>query len=293
MTIPPADASLPFVASPSTADADAMLAAFVSVGGKHFDVTHTNLAGEKRGFRCNRTAAEVRQSMPHLVASSVGRQNNVIVRPRVAGATCIQLDDLNEEKLERIRPAAFLTLETSPGNFQAWVAIKDCPLGITARLRKGTGADLNASGATRVAGTHNFKLKYAPHFPVVVIESIRTGHYVTLAALEAWAVLAPEASPLLSAPSPAPHSGRQASKWPSYEQCLQNAPAGPSGHPQRTSVDFIWCKIATSWGHSPEAAANRLMQESTKAQENGAEYALKTAQRAAWAAAQRVRQMKP
>ena len=151
MTMPPADASLPFVASPSAAQADAMLAAFISIGAEHFDVTHTNLSSEKRGLRCNRTATEVRQSMPHLVAASIGRQNNVIVRPRVTAATCIQLDDLDAGKLQAIRPAAFLILETSPGNFQAWVAIKDCPLGITARLRKGTGADLNASGATRVA----------------------------------------------------------------------------------------------------------------------------------------------
>ena len=141
-------------------------------------------------------------------------------------------------------------------------------------------------------GTHNFKEKYAPRFPVVIVKSIRTGHYVTIADLGRLAVLAPEAARIQAVPSPAPRGGRQASKWPSYEQCLENAPAGPSGHPQRTSVDFVWCKIATSWGHSPEATANRLMQESTKAQENGLEYALKTAQRAAWAAAQRKPQMK-
>jgi RepB DNA-primase from phage plasmid len=55
----------------------------------------------------------------------------------------------------------FLTIETSPGNFPAWLALpgmedKD----FARRLRKGTGADTTASGATRVAGSVNFKDKY-------------------------------------------------------------------------------------------------------------------------------------
>ena len=57
----------------------------------------------------------------------------------------------------------FLALETSPGNFQAWLALhgvedKD----FARRVRKGTGADATASGATRVAGSVNFKDKYDP-----------------------------------------------------------------------------------------------------------------------------------
>jgi RepB DNA-primase from phage plasmid len=62
-------------------------------------------------------------------------------------------------------------LETSPGNYQAWVAI---PAGqsnqdFARRLRKGTGADETASGATRVAGSLNFQEKYAPDLPAVQI----------------------------------------------------------------------------------------------------------------------------
>ena len=82
--------------------------------------------------------------------------------------TFIQLDDLKADQLPRVAPAVFLTLETSPGNFQAWLALpgsedKD----FARRLRKGTGADATASGATRVAGSLNFKDKYAPDFPRV------------------------------------------------------------------------------------------------------------------------------
>ena len=43
------------------------------------------------------------------------------------------------------------------------------------RVRKGTGADATASGATRVAGSLNFKDKYAPDFPRVTIREARPG----------------------------------------------------------------------------------------------------------------------
>jgi hypothetical protein len=291
MTSPPADASIRGL------QAVAMIELFASVGATAFDITHTNIDSEKRGFRGNRSVAEVRESMPPLIASADRRQNNVIVRPRMEGATCIQLDDLDREKARTVAPAAFLILETSPGSFQAWVSVRDAAPGITARLRKGAGADLHASGATRVAGSQNFKRKYAPQFPIVRMAGTRRGHVVTVAELEALNILAPESAPveIVGPGANVRTDGRAARSWPSYQMCLERAPESQSrpGHPRESVADFTWCKIATSWGHSPEATAARLMQESAKAQENGPEYALQTAQRAAWAAAQRNRQMKP
>ena len=185
-------------------------------------------------------------------------------------------------------------IETSPGSYQAWVAVKDAPMGTTTRLRQGTGADLNASGATRVAGTRNFKAKYAPEFPTVLITEQKAGHIVSVAELEQMGVLAPakpQAQPIRIADGAGP---ARTHKWPSYAKCLEGAPQGENGNPKRTSVDFTWCKIAASWGHPVEATAARLMEESTKAQENGERYAMETAQRAAWAARQRNnRQMQP
>ena len=287
MTIPPA------VASNRTAQAVAMIDLFASIGATHFDITHTHLSGEKRGFRANRPLAEVRQSMPPLIASADRRQNNVIIRPRVQGATCIQLDDLDRDKAATVSPAAFLILETSPGSYQAWVAVKDAPPGTATRLRKGAGADLTASGATRVAGSLNFKERYAPDFPTVRMAGTRRGHIVSIADLEALHVLAPEPEPEPIQPGQAVRTGREARTWPSYQMCLERAPESHSrpGQPRESIADFTWCKIATSWGHSVEATAARLMRESSKAQENGEEYARKTAERAAWAAARRNRQM--
>lgn len=45
--------------------------------------------------------------------------------------------------------------------------------------------------------------------------------------------------------------------------------------------------MAIDWGHGVEDTARRLMEESTKAQENGEAYALQTATRAAAAVARR------
>ncbi len=293
MTMPPADASS------RAAQAVAMVNLFASIGATHFDITHTHLSGEKRGYRSKRDLAEVRESMPPLIAAADRRQNNVIIRPRVQGATCIQLDDLDQGKAKAVAPAAFLILETSPGNYQAWVAVKDARPGITSRLRKGAGADQSASGATRIAGSQNFKAKYAPDFPTVRMAGTKRGHIVTVAELEALKVLAPEPEQqpgqAIGPRDAVRPDGRTARKWPSYQMCLERAPDSESrpGEHRGSIADFTWAKIATSWGHSVEATAAKLMQESDKAQENGEAYALQTVKRAAWAAARRNRGMQP
>lgn len=271
--------------------AQTMVAVFVSVGATAFDITHTNLAGEKRGFRPAQTLEQTRESIPYLVPSAARRQNNVIVRPRSSSSTLVQLDDLPPENLPRIASAAFLTLKTSREGVQAWVAIKDAPAGFAARLKEGLGADREASGAVRLAGTQNFKAKYAPDFPVVTITAAQPGQVVTVDELERLGVLAPKKPEPPAMPFVASGAGRRTSKWPDYQRCLAGAPVGSSGSPKRTSADFTWCKIALSWGHSIDDTAAQLLQVSGKAQENGQAYALQTAQHAEHAA--RVRNARP
>jgi hypothetical protein len=58
------------------------------------------------------------------------------------------------------------------------------------RLRKGTRADLTASGATRVAGTENYKRKYEPQFPTVAIRDTPPGRVMTLSQLESFGLVA-------------------------------------------------------------------------------------------------------
>jgi len=125
--------------------------------------------------------------MPDLLESAVQCQHNLIVRPKHAMAALVQLDDLPGTMLERLKAAAFLILTTSAGNQQAWVAVRNCAVDFAARLRQGSGADPSASGATRVAGSVNFKRKYAPDFPTVNLLEATPKRTVTPAELEALA----------------------------------------------------------------------------------------------------------
>jgi hypothetical protein len=155
-----------------------MLDTFASVGATRFDLTHIDIEGEKRGFRPQQSIQQLNNSLPKLFPGATARQNNIIVRPYGDNVQLIQLDDLKSEALTRVRDVAFLILQTSPGNHQAWVAVSDLKTAeetkeFARRLRKGAGADPSASGATRIAGTVNYKPKYEPDFPrVKIIDSV-------------------------------------------------------------------------------------------------------------------------
>jgi hypothetical protein len=261
------------------AEAQRMLDLFASFGVEHFNITHIHLDGEKRGFRANRSLQEVKTSMPYLLDSAPRRQNSVIIRPHQPPAdVLVQLDDLTDEQYERVRPAAFLMLRTSPKGKQAWVCIEGTDKDIARRLRKGTGADPSASASVRIAGSLNYKPDYAPEFPIITMEESRPGHKMTKAQLESMGLLAPEEpKPDLSALRCSDTKERRG--WPDYARCLEESTARDR---KRTSADFTFCCIAIDlYRHSPEATAAKLMEVSTKAQENGRDYASGQAQRAA------------
>ncbi len=255
-----------------------MLDLFGSFGVEHFNITHIHLDGEKRGFRAKRSLQEVKTSMPYLLDSAPRRQNSVIIRPHQPPAdVLVQLDDLADEQYERVRPAAFLMLRTSPKGRQAWVCIEGADKDIARRLRKGTGADPSASTSVRIAGSLNYKPDYAPDFPVVTIEEARPGYKATKEQLESMGLLAPEEiKPVLP---PRCSDNREREGWPDWERCLEEALARGK---KRTSADFTFACIARDiYRKSPEAIADKLMELSTKAQENGYMYALGQATRAA------------
>jgi RepB DNA-primase from phage plasmid len=268
-----------------------MLNAFASVGVKSFDVTFTDIDGKKPGlggFLPNRHINGLRPTLGHMLQLAVMRQQNIILRPRKSErAELIQLDDLNEDTARHVAPYSFMTLCTSPGNFQAWVAVADANPDFARRLRKGAGADPSASGATRISGSVNFKAKYAPTFPLVEITESREGNIVTRDALERAGLVAPPEQPKEPIRVSPTYTGPR--KWPSYTRCVANAPPvhGGDHRPDISKADFTWCMTAIDWGWSIEATAARLMEESAKAQENGEHYALTTAQNAAGAIARR------
>src|ERR1700735_5527992 len=124
--------------------ANRRLEAFASVGANHFDVTFLDIDGAKRGFRKAQSASQLRSSLPKLFPGLTERQNSLVIRPVNQFAApgkeiaLIQLDDLDFEALERLRRFSFLTLATSPGNHQAWIALSGAAdKNISRRLRKG------------------------------------------------------------------------------------------------------------------------------------------------------------
>jgi len=265
-----------------------LLEAFASVGVEAFDVTKTDVDGNKRGFLPARGLGELRRRMAEELADTTRHQVNFIVRPRPGPrAEMIQLDDLAADQVVPIERQAFMVLETSPGNFQAWVAVKDAPADFGRRLRKGTGADPSASGATRIAGSRNFKAKYAPAFPLVTLTHTAPGRITTPAELETAGLVAPIEAPKQPPPRVSRPSAERR-RWPSYARCIQNAPPVHQGdRPDVSRADFVWCMTAIDWGWSIEATAARLLEESPKAGENGPNYARMTAEHAAAAVARR------
>src|SRR4051794_10550042 len=101
---------------------------------------------------------DLRQALPGMLDAATKCERNVIVRSHGTNRAFIQLDDLKTDQFTLLAPAVFLALETSPGNFQAWVAlVSPEDRDFASRLRKSTRADATASGATRDAGCLNFK----------------------------------------------------------------------------------------------------------------------------------------
>src|SRR5258708_5542452 len=188
---------------------------------------------------------------------------------------------------------------SSPGNHEAWVAGSGRPTQEEAkdfarRLRKGAGADHSASGATRVAGTTNYKRKYEPDFPTVRIGATAPGRIVTKEQLEAMGLVAapePEVSTSsFTTRTTRSRSGQQSATrvkvWPDYARSLAGAPRNHGGTgPDRSMADFTWCMTAIDWGRSIEDTAAKLPEVSERARERVARkdqgYPLISAQNAA------------
>jgi DNA invertase Pin-like site-specific DNA recombinase len=261
-----------------------MLDTFSSVGARRFDVTFLNIDGEKRGFRAHQTVMQISNSLPMLSPGLTERQNSIVVRPHADDVDLVQLDDLDAAALNRVVPAAFLTLCTSPGNHQAWVAVSGLihAKDFARRLRKGTGADMSASGATRLAGTVNYKQKYAPSFPTVTLLSAFPGRIVSPERLNELGLVAAQEPAKAAYAAPLRASGNRS--WPDYTRCVANAPLNQSKTgPDISRADFFFSLMASQRGWSTEEIATRLMELSSKAHENGPEYTRVTAENAAQA----------
>jgi hypothetical protein len=279
-----------------------MLDAFAAVGAAKFDVFLMDIHENPRGHEIV-TLDALRRSVAMRLEAATRRKLNLIVHPRSATALLVQLDDTKDSSLW---PHAFMRLETSPGNYQYWLAVSDGPKdGESAaekeaakifryRMKRGTGADKFASGSVRLAGSLNIKPKYAPDFPVVKVSQVEAGRTTTVAGLDAAKLIGPpppvtaagSVPPTVERPKPRTDAPRY---WPDYERALRGAPLKSDGTHDRSLADFMYALLSARQGWNENEIAYKLLEVSSKAQEryrrnNNDRYAQLTARKAVNAA---------
>jgi hypothetical protein len=297
---------------PDAAEARRMLDICASVGATAVDVTWTTSANEPRRYDEDVGLADFGRSLPGILDTATRQRRNVIIRPHGPGVTLLQLDDLTTashqiaispmgglafgtRKLTELAAESFGILETSPGSFQAWLAFQGrLDKDYARRVRKGTGADTGASGATRIPGSFNFKAAYAPEktgrptYPLVTIRAAQPERMTTAAKLQELGLVAPEEH---FTPLPSSHfEADRLRQWPDYQYNLDRASPKQTGDGLDLSgVDFVWCMTASTWGFDVKDIADELMivSEHARHPSNGINYARRTAERAAGAVERR------
>ena len=271
---------------PDHSEAQRMLDVCASVGARAVDLTLTTAAGEKDWFRRNLPLAELGRMLPAMLDDATAKKRNVIIRPHGPETSLLQLDDLKAHQLPAV---AFVTLETSPGNYQAWLALpgrldKD----LARRIRKGAGADIGASGATRIPGSFNFKPDHAPEktgrpaYPRVTITAAHPQLKTTADELERLGLVAAKEN--FAPITPARFEAANLRQWPDYQYNLDRARPNKTGDGLDLSgVDFVWCMTAATWGFDVNDTAEKLLELSAHARlpGNGKDYARRTAANAA------------
>jgi hypothetical protein len=243
------------------------LEAFESVGASVFQAV---LKDDRTGDVAEVThdASSLRKHLGDYLARNAAGRESLIIRPR--GAPLIQVDDLDAATLARLQPFAFLTIETSPGSYQAWIALHsgDAPAlaDVRSRLLAGLAGTGNGGsyGALRFPGSLNCKPNRlradgtAPRVRLMAASARR----VTAKELEAAHLLAPPPSP---APKPSrPRASHARRPLPSYAECLSRK----NGDRSRADASFL--KIAELRGWPLDEACDELERVSGRAQEEKA-----------------------
>jgi len=145
------------------------------------------------------------------------------------------------------------------------------------KLRIEAGADHSASGATRVAGTTNYKRKYEPDFPTVRISQAIPRHIVTKEQLEAIGLVAPSepetVTPAFFQRAASSRTGKKQLNAPRYGRIMpvrlpvRRPAATVAVRPEHG--DFTWCMTAIDWGFPIEETVAKLPAVNEKARERG------------------------
>lgn len=246
---------------------------FASVGGTPDQVLlidDTKPKPQNLFKKANVTAETFPATVCRLSARGMEKHLSLIVRIRGTdlGEPC-QLDDLTEAEADFLRPFSFLSVETSPGSFQNWLAFKEAGDKDETRTRLLQGMKIlfpetrinpGSGGAVRWPGTPNFKpsrkLQDSPS-PLVRIAFVNPGRFITPAELDQIGLLTPKATPAPRVILKPSANGRW---WPNYEVAKAGAPTKADGSIDLSVADarFVTKALVNGW---PESAVIEKLRE--------------------------------
>jgi hypothetical protein len=258
-------------------DAERTLRAFEAVGAEGFDVTIKDEIGGNKTLFSSHTIEELRVRLPELLKQNATRHDSLIIRPRSERVAFIQVDDLSLETRKLFDDVCFLSFKTSPGNYQAWLAVQGISEDERKKLRErilrklGEQVDRGATGAMRLPGSINRKpsrngYRVQLHFPLRSSSRI-----LTPGVLEQSGLLAPlpevTAKPKrVSTPRTSTHPMR----FPSYEICLKKYPKKDSKRGDgydHSPADASFLSTCLEWGIPEDVAKAEWFKVSARAQE--------------------------
>jgi hypothetical protein len=264
------------------------LEAFKSVGTESFFSMYKCEATGKLIYEFTRSAERFENELHTYFLKSECEKVSFCVRPEVDHM--IQLDDLTEADVNLFKPFSFLSVETSPGNFQSWIALDAASAARRYEIRQQLlrklaglgGVDKSASGSLRFPGFRNFKNKHKDAgFPRVKVTAVDLGNRVSESTLATADLLLPPPvlhPPVYEASSKFNHSSRSPTVFPSWErECISLT---PNGAVDRSKADFRWCMIAFDWGWSEQAIMAELRRVSPLAAKASLRYVERTVRNA-------------
>jgi hypothetical protein len=234
-----------------------------------------------------------RKHLGDYLALNKQKSWSMVVRPS-GESELWQVDDASPETVELLREVSFLQIETSPGNFQCWLALSDeldreefkAARERFLRFIDRTGGNGGSFGALRWPGSTNFKPERRGadgNFPVVRVVHALIGQVTTTEELEGLGLLAP---PITSRESTSNFKARQKipHAWPDWSRELARAPKRSDGLPDRSVADFNWCLLSFLRGWSRAEIAPKLSEVSAKARDETKHYIEVTVDKAEQAA---------
>lgn len=259
-----------------------MVTALHKAGADRFDLTLKNVSGEKVKFQRRVSVNSFKGRLEVLLEEAERRTLSVIVRPHSPDTVFVQLDDLTPENAVLMVPYSCCVIETSPDNFQAFVALtglsdKAETDAVRRSLIKYAHADEGASGAARLAGSLNVKEKHHRpdgSFPRVRLTKVNHGLTLTPSELSANGLL--QDLPVLTL-RPLPSTPRKRRRRaPIYALAVSAVRLKEDREIDRSAVDFHYAVVCLDWGFSYEDTARLLRANSPKAAERDDDYVERT-----------------